>query len=98
MLRTTFFYCCYCLSNTYIYILGFVFGQTKQLRKAFYNSEKGSITSLENKTIISTAEGLVHHLRLSSDEKTIIVGLSNKTILTYQVSDILEKVKKKEKK
>ncbi|CAO3609562.1 unnamed protein product [Cunninghamella blakesleeana] len=70
---------------------GFVFGQTEQLRKAFYDAEKGSTVTLDNKIIIPTTDGLVHHLQLSSDEKTIIVGLSNKSILTYLVSDILEK-------
>ncbi|KAI9307255.1 hypothetical protein BJ944DRAFT_26496 [Cunninghamella echinulata] len=83
-------------SNIYGYFVaghteGFVFGQTKQLRQTFYNTAKGSTTALEDKIIVPVTGALVHHLRLTFDEKTIIIGLSNNTVLTYEVTDILDK-------
>ncbi|CAO3625967.1 unnamed protein product [Cunninghamella echinulata] len=50
---------------------GFVFGQTKQLRQTFYNTDKGSITALEDKIIIPVTEALVHHYNYLSMKKQL---------------------------
>jgi tricorn protease-like protein len=72
-------------------LIGFVFGQTKALRSAFYTSGKGTIATLHDKTIIPLTAA-VYQLRLSSDEQSILVALSDGNLLSFSVVDIMEKV------
>ncbi|CAO3598845.1 unnamed protein product [Absidia cylindrospora] len=71
------------------HVEGFVFAQTQSLRSTVYATEKGSTSTLKEKTIIPLALP-AHQLRLSCDELTILVALSDGSILSYSVTDILE--------
>ncbi|ORZ18508.1 hypothetical protein BCR42DRAFT_489862 [Absidia repens] len=81
-------------SGKYGYVIighvdGFVFAQTQSLRSTVYATEKGSTSTLKEKTIIPLALP-AHQLRLSCDELTILAALSDGSILSYSVTDILE--------
>ncbi|KAI8096778.1 uncharacterized protein BX664DRAFT_356098 [Halteromyces radiatus] len=71
------------------HIKGFSFGQTSALRAVVYRTEKGSTTKLDDKIIISLNQP-VHHIRLSSDEHFILVGLADGSLLSYRVTDLME--------
>ncbi|ORZ09797.1 hypothetical protein BCR42DRAFT_494749 [Absidia repens] len=74
------------------HIDGFAFGETKRLRTAFYDSEEGATSMLDDKIIVPL-QFRIHQIRLSCDEQTILVAQSNGTLLTYSAKDVLEQKK-----
>ncbi|KAI8982970.1 hypothetical protein BDB01DRAFT_835751 [Pilobolus umbonatus] len=70
---------------------GFIYGQTKDIRNTISHIERGETAVFDKYTTVPVEEGIVRWLSISADELRVIVCLSNNDILTYNISDIMEK-------
>lgn len=69
-------------------LLGFTFGTTKSLRKAFYNAQKGETVELEQEKISVSVDRPIRQIRFSADESQLLIATERGSIMNYSVSDI----------
>ncbi|KAI8878616.1 hypothetical protein K501DRAFT_336646 [Backusella circina FSU 941] len=66
---------------------GFIYGNTKTLRTCFYNTEKGEVTTLDEKISVSLSSK-VRQVKLSAAETSVFITTSDDTLLVYHIEDI----------
>ncbi|KAI9483694.1 MAG: hypothetical protein EXX96DRAFT_152118 [Benjaminiella poitrasii] len=69
-------------------IEGFIFSSTKVLRKTFYDAEKSSTVQFEGDKVLVSLSKPIHQLRISGDEKQILIATEGSEVLVYNVDDI----------
>ncbi|KAI7900036.1 uncharacterized protein BX663DRAFT_519398 [Cokeromyces recurvatus] len=69
-------------------INGFIFSSTKALRKAFYGAEKSSTVQFEGDKIAISLLNPIRQIRITGDEKQILVATEGAELLVYNVDDI----------
>ncbi|KAI8069114.1 uncharacterized protein B0P05DRAFT_551606 [Gilbertella persicaria] len=67
---------------------GFLFGNTKALRKTFYNTEKGATSTLEEDKVSVSLDRPVQQVRYSANEDQILIATAGGQLLVYSVHDV----------
>ncbi|TPX49252.1 hypothetical protein SeLEV6574_g01575 [Synchytrium endobioticum] len=83
------------VSNKYGYVVyathqGFGFAYTTAVASAFKNTAKRQIGTLPNKKTFAVSHGVIHFVRLSADNLTLIIGVDSRSVLLYDVPDIVK--------
>jgi hypothetical protein len=72
---------------------GFIYGSTKSLRTCFYNTEKGEVTTLNEKISVPLSSK-VRQIKLSATETSVFITTSDSTLVVYHIEDIKRDVSK----
>jgi len=82
----------FCIGVTNCQWEGFCLGQSEQMRKMIYQTQKGQTAEFESVILISVNQGRINHVSLSADQLQLFVAVLGGTLLTYNVHDIVQQV------